>query len=121
MKDENAVLYFQRGFLLPLFVTVAERMFLVPIRVRFEKKRFRAKQINAFGQTQFIIKRRGNIRVGKPVRTVTQYRARQRNYPSLAPEISPRTEREPGNVQAAMSHRMSVARFPLLVHHFWVF
>ena len=70
MKDEDAVLYFQRGFLIPFRVTIAKRKFLVPIRVRFQKKRFGAKQINASGQAEFSIECRGNIRVGQPVRTV---------------------------------------------------
>src|SRR4030095_528487 len=121
MKYENAVLYFRCSLLVPLGVTVAKRQFLVPIRVRFQKKRFGAEQIHAPGQTQFVGERRGGIRVGKPVRTVAQYRCRQRNHPALTLEISPRAKRQPWDVHAEMPQRMSVARLPNLVPHFWLF
>ena len=109
MKDEQAILYFQGGFLIPLRVTVAERKFLVPIGVRFQKKRLGAKQINAPGQAHFIIERRSNISVGKPIRTVTQYRRRQWNNPILAFEISSGAKCQPGDVHANISEWMSAA------------
>src|SRR5437667_7525270 len=98
MKDKSAVLYFRRGFLVPLCVPLSERTFLVPIRVGFQKKCLRAEQIEAPGQTEFIIECRRNIRVCEPVRTMTQDRRRQRNDPALALEISARAKCQPGEV-----------------------
>src|SRR4030095_16893057 len=67
MKDENAVLYRLRGSLIPSRVAVAKGVFLVPIRMRLQKKLFGAQQIHTPGQPQLISERRGDVRVGKPV------------------------------------------------------
>ena len=76
MKDENPFLQVRDRLLLPLAVAVAKRMFFITVCVRSQKTGFGCKQINALWQPKLIIKSRRDVRVRKPVWTVTQYRRR---------------------------------------------
>ena len=76
MKDENPFLQVRGRLLLPLSIALAKKVLLVEVRMRSQKTGFGCKQINALWQPKLIIKSRRDVRVRKPVWTVTQYRRR---------------------------------------------